>query len=120
VVLAKKKMVAAPTPSPSHHRSELISIKELRRHIFTYGSKTQADKNYYLKTRKASGEFEGAKYGRQMWILITTKKTEATFKDPDDPEEKATQSQLEKYNMRGDTKKTRWWCSGSYYGSAPP
>ena len=52
----------------------------------------------YLKTKRAIAEHVGTKFNKKMWSLVM-KKEEATFEDPEEPDENATRGKIQKYKM---------------------
>jgi len=72
-------------------------LPELRGMLYTYGVAGQAMR--YTKTTSAIAEYVATKYSKEMWDLVENKK-EATFTEPDPPDDKVTRAQMERYKMK--------------------
>jgi hypothetical protein len=70
---------------------------ELGGHVYTFGVPGQAEK--YRKTTEAIAEHVGQKMMNEMWALVQNGK-EAEFPEPEDPGDKPTAAQMEKYKMQ--------------------
>jgi len=90
-------MKKSPTKSEGGRSAGVSTgLPELRGMLYTYGVTGQAMR--YNKTTSAIAEYVATKYSKDMWNLVENKK-EATFTEPDPPDDQATKAQMERYKM---------------------
>jgi hypothetical protein len=73
-----------------------IGIPNHKGSIYVYGVTNQAVK--YLKTTEAIAEYVGTKFTKELWTLVH-KKEEATFDEPDPPDNPDDKADMERYKM---------------------
>ena len=81
----------------NYRSANRIGLEELGGNVYSYGPLEQREK--YLRTTKAIGEYAGTEISEEMWALVN-KREETTFEEPDEPGRNATRAELKKYEMK--------------------